>query len=182
MNGRKAAGMVSIAIGRNAGNFDRIRDTAGEVFLIKSRRLEEAVAALEPEAAQDARLLCITRTFPEKLNTPISFGSTEHYWLTNLVGDRRIAPASLSRILSIVRSQVESGRRLVILIEGIEYLILENDFSSVLKALNQLCDIALNTSSHVFISVDPVALSQREIAMIERTCSANTIVDEEDQF
>ena len=73
-------------------------------------------------------------------------------------------------------------KKTVIFLEGIEYLVLENDFNAVLKTLNQVCDIAVNSDSKVFISVDPVALNQKEIAMIERTCSARVVEADYDQF
>lgn len=164
--------MVAVAIGRDEDKITREEQASGEIFLVKSRNTEDAMQLVEPYASPGATLISITRMFPEKTSPSSSFGSIEHYWLTNLVGDRRISPGALSRIISIVKTYLDSRRKAVVFLEGVEYLILENDFNAVLKALNQLCDLAISSSSMVFISVDPLALSQREVAMIERTCGA----------
>ena len=164
--------MVAVAIGRDEGRITKEEQASGEIFLVKSRSTEDALQLVEPYASPDATLISITRMFPEKTSPSSSFGSVEHYWLTNLVGDRRIPPGALSRLISIVKAQLDSRRRTVVFLEGVEYLILENDFGTVLKVLNQLCDLAISSSSMVFISVDPLALSQKDVAMIERTCGA----------
>lgn len=174
--------MVAIAIGRDQGRIGVSDNASGGVYLVRCRRTEEALSLLETQADAESDVLLLTRTFPEKLPVLAQFQTVDHYWLTNLVGEKRIAPASLGRIISIARSHTESAKRSIIFIEGIEYLILENDFNSVLKSLNQVCDIALNSSSTLLISVDPEALSHKEIAMIERTCSATVLETGTNQF
>ncbi len=174
--------MVTIALGRHEGKLQSVDEAAGDITIVKSRRVEEALELVEQFASPDSCLLTITRVFPEKLSLPLSFGYVEYFWLTNMVGERRISPASLGRIVSIVKSVADSGKKAVIFIEGVEYLVLENDFNTVLRTLNQVCDIAINSSSKVFISVDPVALSQRDIAMMERTCSASVTETDYEPF
>lgn len=179
---RKAAGMVTTAVGRHNGSIRGFDDANGDIFLVKSRRTEEAVAMLERAACPGATLVSVTRTSPDRLAGTNTFGRAEYYWLTNLVGDRRIPPGSLGRIVSIVKSHIDSGRATVIFLEGLEYLVLENGFNSVLRSVNQICDMAVDASSKVFISIDPLALAQRDIAMIERTCGAVSLETACDQL
>ncbi len=174
--------MVTIALGRHEGRLHTVDEAPGDITIVKSRRVDDALELVEAFSSEDASLLSITRAFPDKLNLPVSFGFVDYYWLTNMVGERRVSPASLGRIVSIVKSAADGTKKAVIFLEGIEYLVLENDFNAVLKTLNQVCDIAVNSDSKVFISVDPVALNQKEIAMIERTCSARVVEADYDQF
>lgn len=174
--------MVTIALGRHDGRIHTLDEAPGDITIVRSRRVEDALELVEGLASEDASLLSITRAFPDKLNLPVSFGSVDYYWLTNMVGERRISPSSLGRIVSIVKSAADGAKKTVIFLEGIEYLVLENDFNAVLKALNQVCDIAVNSESKVFISVDPVALNQKEIAMMERTSGAKVVEADYEPF
>lgn len=174
--------MVAIAIGKHDGRIGGVDAASGEIALVKSRQIQEAVAITERYASEDAILVSITRHFPDKLAFPLLFRRSEHHWLTNMVGDSRVSPTALGKLVSIVRAHAESGRKTVVFLEGVEYLIMENDFNSVLKALNQLCDLVISFSMSIVISVDPVALTQREAAMIERTCNASLVEGDYPEF
>jgi hypothetical protein len=57
----------------------------------------------------------------------------------------------------------------VILLEGIEYIITQNDFESVLRFVNHLHDFVLAHDCAVIIVIDPRVLSTRELALLERS-------------
>lgn len=179
---RMAYGMVAIAAG-SQGSHPLSRDgVPGDVFLVRGKGAEDALAVLERYVPGGARLLSITRTFPDKLSFPLSLGCSDIYWLTGLVGEKRISPSSLGRIVSIVKNFIENSPGTAIFLEGIEYLVLENDFNSVLRMLSQLSDLAVHHSATMVVFVDSVALTQRESALIERTCSASAVEVQQDQL
>ncbi|ALM76079.1 DUF835 domain-containing protein [Thermococcus barophilus] len=94
------------------------------------------------------------------------------FWITKVNSSNSIYPTDLAKIVDIsVRYMNEMkrlGKKPVIVIDNLEYLILENGFESVLKFLTTLRDHALLTSAFIFVEVDPDALSKKEMGLLKR--------------
>jgi len=56
-----------------------------------------------------------------------------------------------------------------VLLEGLEYLITQNDFETVLRFVNHLHDFVLAHDCAVVIVIDPRVLATRELALLERS-------------
>jgi len=56
-----------------------------------------------------------------------------------------------------------------VLVEGLEYLITQNDFETVLRFGNHLHDFVLAHDCAVILVLDPRVLSTRELALLERS-------------
>ncbi|MBX8631217.1 MAG: DUF835 domain-containing protein [Thermoplasmata archaeon] len=148
---------------------------SGDICVIRSGNTEEAFNYVRCSIPSDATFVSISRIFPERIMDMLSFPNSRYYWLTNMVGEFRIAPASLGKIVSMLRFLSETEKRLAILLDGVEYLIAENDFNAVHRFLNQLSDVAISSGSSLFIIVDPAAMNARELALIERTTCARSV-------
>ena len=57
---------------------------------------------------------------------------------------------------------------MVILLEGIEYLIEKNDFKTVLNLIHSINDHIMNSSARLLIPIDPKVLNEHEIHMLTR--------------
>jgi archaellum biogenesis ATPase FlaH len=56
----------------------------------------------------------------------------------------------------------------VILLDGIEYLVSNNDFNKVLRVIDQVNDHISQCKALMIIPVDPRAFEQKELALLER--------------
>ncbi|CUX77781.1 hypothetical protein CHITON_1002 [Thermococcus chitonophagus] len=56
----------------------------------------------------------------------------------------------------------------MIIIDGIEYLVIENGFERVFKWLTVIHDIARTTNTLVLVPIKKEALKEREIALLKR--------------
>ena len=70
---------------------------------------------------------------------------------------------SSSTIMSFI-VKAEDG---VVLLDGIEYLISQNNFKSILNLIQLLNDKIMLSSSRIIISLDPMTLSDQELHYIE---------------
>jgi archaellum biogenesis ATPase FlaH len=64
---------------------------------------------------------------------------------------------------------VQGTPKSVVLLEGLEYIITQNDFETVLRFVNHLHDFVLAHDCAVIIVIDPRVLSTRELALLERS-------------
>jgi hypothetical protein len=56
----------------------------------------------------------------------------------------------------------------IVLLEGIEYLIIQNDFEKVIKALNSLNDYVTISGSRLLVPVSPKTMSEKELSILEK--------------
>jgi archaellum biogenesis ATPase FlaH len=56
----------------------------------------------------------------------------------------------------------------VILLDGIEYIVSNNDFTKVLRMIDQISDNIAQSKCTMIIPVDPRAFDQRQLALLER--------------
>ena len=56
----------------------------------------------------------------------------------------------------------------VVIIDGVEFLIVNNDFEKVLRMMHHIIEAVMEYKSPLIISVDPRTLSVREMALLER--------------
>ena len=54
------------------------------------------------------------------------------------------------------------------MIDGIEFLIVNNGFDKVLKMIHRVTEVVMEYRSRLIISIDPRALDTRELALLER--------------
>lgn len=173
-NTNKVIGMDSVAVSDEQSEMEQLASKPGDIYVLRFRHTEEAIGFIESSIPCDMPFISISRTYPEKIRSLSTFINSQYYWLTNMVGEGKIAPASLGRLVSMVKHAADSGRKFTLFLDGIEYLIAENDFNLVLRCVNQIGDIILSCGCSMFINVDPNALTTKELAMLERTCGAKT--------
>ncbi|MCK4444395.1 MAG: DUF835 domain-containing protein, partial [Thermoplasmata archaeon] len=95
------------------------------------------------------------------------FGNCTIMWLSNAGVEESIRPRDLER-LSLLMEQFLAERKGAILVDGIEYLITNNDFLTVLRMIQSLRDhVAMNTAIMI-ISLNPSILGDQELNLLER--------------
>ncbi|WP_297506721.1 DUF835 domain-containing protein [Thermococcus sp.] len=78
-----------------------------------------------------------------------------------------ISPTRLGILLDLITRALDSGYRMVY-IDSVEYLILENNFRTVLKFLADLKDRAITRGARVVIMIDPTTLDEKQVRILER--------------
>jgi hypothetical protein len=141
----------------------------GFVYLVKEKRPGIAFAMFREAVNHGASGMLVVREHPNRLRQQHEFEAAKILWLTRRVGQDHIDPTELSLLSLQITKFVEGHPKSVLLIEGIEYLITQNDFESVLRFTNHLHDFVLAHDCAVIIVLDPRVLSTREVALLERS-------------
>jgi hypothetical protein len=175
LNGVEALGLTEVPI-KNRSGYPVIRAMPGEqfpiergfIYLVKEKRPGIAFAMFNEATTHGAKGMLVVREHPNRLKQLHEFEAAKILWLTRRVGVDHIDPTELSLLSLDITKFVESMTKSVVLLEGLEYIITQNDFETVLRFINHLHDFVLARDSAVIIVIDPRVLNVRELALLER--------------
>ncbi len=153
----------------------------GFLYLVKENRPRVAFTMFNEAVKHGAKGMLVAREHPNRLQHSHSFEAEKILWLTRRVGVDHIDPTELSLLNLKITKFVEGMDKAVVLIEGLEYTITQNDFESVLRFVNHLHDFVLTHDCAVIIVIDPRVLSTRELALLERSAKIVEPLEEVDQ-
>ena len=170
-------GAMGVAEVPSAATYPVIHAAAGEhfpiergfIYLVKEKRPNIAFAVFNEAVSHGAKGMLVVREHPNRLRQIHFFNANKILWLTRRVGVDHIDPTELSLLSLEITKFVGTSQKSVVLLEGIEYVITQNDFESVLRFVNHLHDFVLAHDSAVIIVIDPRVLSTRELALLERS-------------
>jgi len=126
----------------------------GFVYLVKEKRPGVAFAMFNEAVKHQAQGMVVTREHPNRLKQTHEFDAARILWLTRRVGENHVDPTELIRLSMTISKFIEGTKKTVVLVEGLEYLITQNDFETVLRFVNHLHDFVLAHDCAVIIVLD----------------------------
>ncbi len=113
--------------------------------------------------------MCISRTNPKRLRGNYDFGEADLLWLTDRdsTSERTIQPA-LEKIIYSIEDLLNTGKKGILLIDGLEYLISNSNFDAVLRFLRRLIDDISESNSTFIMSLTPGTLAPQDLKVLER--------------
>lgn len=152
---------------------------AGAVYLFEERKPRLAFEAVRAAQEEDGRAtLIVAREAPERLERLHGLSAQEILWLTYSHEPPAVEPTAISAITGRVYRFLEARPGSLLLFEGLEYLITQNNFSTVLRFLGHIRDAALRRSASLVLVADPRVLSIQERALLER--DARIVIPEDE--
>jgi len=114
--------------------------------------------------------LAMSTTFPDKLRKQYGFEGVDLYWLTNTetspkVIDPKRIDFEMMRTLSNFIKRTKGG---AVLIDGLEYLVVENSFEAVLKFVKKVNDLASVHEVTLIIPVTAGSLGLDELTLLRK--------------
>ncbi|MGQ9587489.1 MAG: DUF835 domain-containing protein [Thermoplasmata archaeon] len=141
----------------------------GNVYMIEERRPRVSYELFEQTLSSGYTGMIITRDYPRKLEEEMNLGSCRVVWLTNFVGEGRINPTAIGILMGQIRNFIEGQQKSAVLLDGLEYLITLNTYDRMLQFMHQVKDVVVTNDSIMFVPLDPRTVSQRELALLERS-------------
>jgi hypothetical protein len=141
----------------------------GNVYLVEERRPVNTYGLFDQAVSSGYAGMVVTRDFPKKLLEEQELGNCKVVWLTTLVGEGRINPTAIGILMGQIRNFIEANPKSVAVIDGIEYLISLNTYDRMLQFMHQLRDVVVTHESIMLVPLDPRTLTQREVALLERS-------------
>ena len=141
----------------------------GYIYLVHEKRFQRSLELFVDHVTHNHYGLSISREHPTGIKGDHGLSVTPMFWLT----DRQecqicINPAKVGRLFNIIEDFLAQISYAVVLIEGLDYLIVQNDFMRILKIVQTLKDIATTSNSIIIIPIEPTILEARQMALLER--------------
>jgi hypothetical protein len=112
--------------------------------------------------------LCITRTFPGRIMSNYSFDNVSLLWLSRARDQNSILPTNLGGVLRSVKDFIEENEDSVVLLDGLEYLIVHNDFERVLKLVHGMNELVAINDARLIIPFNPLTMDEDKVALLKR--------------
>jgi len=159
-------------ISADAGGEDAELD-AGATYLLHEEKPRRSVELFIHELKGGLKGLYITRSNPKQVRREHDLGDAKVCWLTGVKAtDDIISVSGLQELSILVSNFIDENSRSVILLDGVEYLVSNNDFSIVLRLIQQIRDKVSTSESKMLIPVNPNALDSKQLTLLERECRA----------
>lgn len=139
---------------------------AGNAYIVKEEKPHQSYKAFSQLSQQENGLI-ITRIHPRRVKERFGL-SGEILWLSTIEGKNTIEPTQLSKLAFIINHFVRQNHGGAVLLDGLEYLILQNDFDTVLKFVYSVIDYISVHKAILLLPISPETLSQSQIKMLER--------------
>ncbi len=136
-------------------------------YLVEEEHPAEVYRLLETALSQGSRGLCISRVYPQKLRERFAGADLSIVWLSNVGKEDSIRPKDLEK-LSLAVEQFLGREPGAILLDGIEYLVTNNNFLTVLRLVQALRDQVAMNRGILLLSVSPSALEAHQLTLLER--------------
>lgn len=136
-------------------------------YLVEEERPETSYKLYVKMLESGMNGLCVTRNYPAKIKARFNLKDTIVYWLSNVGRENTIRPKDLEK-LSISLEQFLQKKEAIILLDGLEYLITNNNFITVLRLIQSLRDQVAINQSILLMAVNPSTLESHQLNLLER--------------
>jgi len=149
---------------------EKLEVKPGLGYIIKEERPERCFKIFKELLDKDVSGICITRTHPQRIKEEYQLDNIPIYWLSSDAPNKKdvVVPTFLPQLNTIIIDYIQKYKNVVILLEGIEYLIDQNDFKAVLNLIHSLNDYIMGSQARLIIPINPHILKDRELHMLGR--------------
>jgi len=145
----------------------------GMIYLFEEASPNRAFDLFKNMIDRDFNGLYITREYPKKVMNKYDLEGVKYLWLTNVPEKNALRPTDTEKLRFAFRKHLtgtseENAKDKVILLDGVEYLVTHNTFSSILKLLQAIGDIISMTKGTLLIPISPATFSEQERKLLER--------------
>jgi len=144
----------------------------GYSYLIKDDRSDRSYQLFVEQLKKGYKGFCITRNYPLKIKSRYDLGDTPVVWLSNVGKEDSLRPKDLEKLSYSLEQFLAQGQG-VVLLDGLEYLITNNNFLTVLRFVQSLRDqVAINNSIMMMV-LNPSTLDANELNLLEKEVDGN---------
>ncbi len=142
-------------------------------YLVREPKADRIFEIFVDMVKAGARGLCITRIHPDELRARPGYADVGFIWLSKSPGKKEkgvavAEPTDLVEIASAISEFAADGGDAAVLLEGLEYMISQNGFASVLRFLQKVNENIVLSKSHLLISANPAAMKEQEYKLLAR--------------
>jgi PAS domain S-box-containing protein len=141
---------------------------ASDGYIILEKRPRKSLEIFFDHVTHGIPGFIISREYPEKLRRKLKLIKTPMIWLSHSEVENTVSPNDLSKLNYILQEFVKQSKESIILFDGVEYLMTQTDFTTVLKYLQALKDIVVIGNSRLIIPLYEKTLSPKEYSQLQK--------------
>ncbi len=139
-----------------------------ECYIVTEKKPEKSFEIFVDLVTHGIPGFVISRGYPEKIKKRYKLLRTPVLWLSRSGKENAISPDDLPKLNYIIKDFTRKSEESVILLDGVEYLVTQIGFDTVLKFLQELKDLVVTDNSRLIISLHRDTLSEKEYSILER--------------
>ncbi len=131
-----------------------------------SFKVFQALRTQAPNSPKQGYVL--TRRNPTQVRAAYGLEGVPITWIASTAGDNVIDPTKPNLMAHSIMEFFSKTKDGVVLLEGIETIMVHNDFTRALRMLEQVNDFVMQYQSYLIVPIDPKAFGEQERAILER--------------
>jgi two-component system cell cycle response regulator len=146
----------------------------GHTYLVEEGRPKLSLDLFSHEVQEEMPCLLVSHMVPEVLLSNLDeksqrlMGSVPSIWLSSQLGENCISPTDIGILVDKIVRFIEGNQQSVVLMDGLEYLMVNNDFQKVMKAVSRVNETVMQCDSIMIVPIEPRAFESNELALLER--------------
>jgi len=141
----------------------------GSCYLIEERRPKFTYSLLSTLVGSNAPGLVITRQSPDRIRAERGLSKLRILWLSHTPDQTSINPTALDALSKTIQNFIEDHKGgAVVLVDGIEYLMVNNGVAAVLSFVEEVRDIVKEEKAIVLLPLDSGGMEAQELARLKR--------------
>jgi len=137
-------------------------------YLVEEDRPETSYALFMDVLKKGMKGYCITRNYPAKIRSKFDLRETPVIWLSNVGRENTIRPKDLEKLSISLEQFLSAPGGGIVLLDGLEYLITNNNFITVLRLIQSLRDQVAINQSILLMAVNRSTLESHQLNLLER--------------
>jgi PAS domain S-box-containing protein len=140
----------------------------GYIYMLLSTETETSFRIFQDLVQHGAPGLCLSRILPDTIRKVYSLEKTPILWLTtNKVPNQHcITPSNIVDMSSAIINFLDKSNDGIVLFDGLEYLISQNNFRSILNLIQLLNDKIMLNRGKIILPLDPDIIDPKELHQI----------------
>ncbi len=140
----------------------------GRSYVVKERKPDQGLALFLALIEKGYHPLMITRQHPNHVRRAHLGVDIRAIWLSTTLGKDYVDPHNLAALTNQIVEHIRRGGKSAVLLDGVEYLMINNEPARIWKFLEFLNEVVAQNPSVLLISVDERAFEPRDLALLER--------------
>ncbi len=143
-------------------------ELADNCYLVKEKKPSLSYRLFEYLLRDGRNGLLVTRRHPSKVKAEKDLKDVRVVWLSHTPGEDFHNPRALGGLNKLICDFIDNSDSAVVLLDGLEFLMLNNDFVQTLLFVEHVNEFVMQTGAIVLLPIDPEALEAKELALLER--------------
>jgi len=141
----------------------------GRSYLVEEERAVNVFRLFTKVSEGRGTGLVVTRANPKRVRERYGLRSERVLWLTDREStSEETMPPTLERLIYTVEEFMKVGGKGAVMLDGIEYLVSNNSFESVLRFIRRLVDHFSESQFVLLLSLSPKTMKEQEVKILER--------------